>query len=75
MREKEYFIISGIIFIGAILLHGIRFFGGLNLIYAGRIIPSWISALAALIGLIMACYAFKFAGKKNNREIIRKKRR
>lgn len=67
MNEKEYFIISSAIFIAAAALHGARFLGGFNLVYAGITIPAWISALVAVIGVAMACYGLKFRNAKKRR--------
>lgn len=75
MKEKEYFIISGVIFIGVILLHGLRVLRGFDLVYGGADIPYWISFLVAIIGIVMAYYGFKLGSKKTGMKSPRKGRR
>ena len=67
MNERDYFMLSAIIFLIGTVLHAIRVLGNYSLEYGNKCLPIAISILIVLVGIFMVYYGFKFKNKMPKR--------
>ncbi len=59
LQKKEYFQITGYLFVGVAILHGLRAFNEWELMYNDWEVPLWLSWVVVVGVLYLAYSAFK----------------
>ena len=63
MKQKDFNLVAGTIFILVAALHFIRAISGWELVIGGTIIPAWISMAVAILLGCMTYKAFRLTSK------------
>ena len=63
MKQKSYFLVSGVIFLAVAVAHLSRIFTGWEIVLAGRLVPHWMSIIGLIVPGALSAWGFRLAAR------------